>query len=299
MGFCISENDKKKLPAGKYKVKIDSKLFNGKLEIAEAYIKGKVKKEIFFSTYICHPSMANNETSGIVVLTALLKYLSDNYKNNYYSYRFIFVPETIGSIAYLSKNFKKMKKNIICGLNLSCVGDEKAYSLVKSRFGNSLSDRAIQASLLGFKNFKEYSFLNRGSDERQYCSPGVDLPIASVMRSKYGTYKQYHTSNDDLNFVSPEGLANTFNIYVQILKYIEGKRIYKYNNFLYEPFLTKYSLYPSLGTVHNKNITKDILNFLAYSDGNHDEEEIAKIIKLDIKSVKKIAKTLLNAKLIK
>lgn len=278
-GFCISEKDKKKLPSGKYKVKIDSKLFNGKLDIAEAYIRGKVKKEIFFSTYICHPSMANNETSGIVVLTALLRYLSDKYKNNYYSYRFIFVPETIGSIAYLSKNFKKMKKNIICGFNLSCVGDERAYSYVKSRIGNSLSDRAIKASLIGFKNVKEYSFLNRGSDERQYCSPGIDLPLSTFCRSKFnGGYKEYHTNLDNFQIVTSKGLEGSFQVIKNIIDAFEIG-LYPKSNFKCEPQLGKRNLYWNVGKKENYDSLNTRRDLIAYSDGTTNIFDICNIIK--------------------
>ena len=157
-GFCLSENEKKKLPNGKFKVFIDSNLQPGVLNLAEAKLKGRSKKEIFFSTNICHPSMANNELSGPILASALLKYIKNNYKKTYYSYRFIFVPETIGSIAYLSKKYREMKKRIIAGFVLSCVGDERNYSHIFSPNYN-LADKALFSALIGLKNVRKYSYL--------------------------------------------------------------------------------------------------------------------------------------------
>ena len=173
-GFCISENDKKKLKDGRYKVVIDTKHFKGKLNYGEILIKGKSKKEVFLSTYICHPSLANNEISGPSVLTYLAKWINSK-KNKRYSYRIIFIPETIGSIAYLSINLKKLKKNMRYGFNLSCVGDDRNFSYLASRDGNTLTDKLIKFVLKKNKIiYKKFDWLHRGSDERQYCAPGVD-----------------------------------------------------------------------------------------------------------------------------
>ena len=176
-GFCLSEKEKKKLPSGNYRAFINSSLKNGNLKLSHAILKGKSKKEIFFSSYVCHPSMVNNELSGPVLLNAIMKYIKKNYKKRKFSYRFVLLPETIGSIAYLSKYQKEMKKNILCGYNLTCVGDTRAYSYVRSRDGNSISDFYMDKYLKKMKNFKKYEYIDRGSDERQYCSPSVDLPI--------------------------------------------------------------------------------------------------------------------------
>ena len=158
-GFCIAHNEYKTLEEGNYKVVVDTKLFDGDLNYGELIIKGRRKEEIFLSTYICHPSMANNELSGPSVLTFLAKWLV--HKQNFdYSYRIIFVPETIGSIAYLSLNYKEMKKNIIAGFNISCVGDNRAYSYLPSRNGNTLSDEiAIHILKWTDPGFIRYSWL--------------------------------------------------------------------------------------------------------------------------------------------
>ena len=182
-GFCVSDILKQEI-IKKYKrndnffIKIDSK-FNhkGKLHYGELLIKGKSKKEILISTYICHPSMANNELSGPIVSMGLINYFKNKKLNK--TLRFVFIPETIGSISYLSKNLKYLKENVIGGYNLSCIGDERQHSCMFSKYQNSPSDEAIIEAykLLKIKNYKVYSFLKRGSDERQYNSPGIDLKI--------------------------------------------------------------------------------------------------------------------------
>ena len=240
-GFCISYNTRKKLKSGEYNIHIDSQLKKGHLTYGEILIPGKVKKEIFLSTNICHPSMANNELSGPCVTIFLAKWLLS--KKRKYSYRIVFVPETIGSITYLKKNYKVMKKNIIAGFNVVCVGDDRSYSYLPSRLENTLADKVALHVLKKYKKkFKKYSWLERGSDERQYCSPGIDLPIASIMRTKYGKYKEYHTSLDNLNnVVSPKGLEGGYNIVKKAIEVLENSCI-PITNFLCEPQMSKKKL---------------------------------------------------------
>ena len=185
-GFCLSFNEFKKLKKGTYKVKINSKLNDGYLTYGEILLTGESEKEIFLSTYICHPSMANNELSGPVVTTALVNFIK-SLKGKKYSYRIVFIPETIGSITYISRNIDKMKKNIIAGFNITTIGDDRGYSYIPSRYGNTLSDK-VSKHVLQDVDYVEYSYLERGSDERQYCSPGVDLPIATICRTKSVSY---------------------------------------------------------------------------------------------------------------
>ena len=263
-GFCMSENEKKKLKGKKFKVKIFSTLKKGKMHYGEAILKGKSNKEIFFSTYICHPSMANNETSGICVANAILKYISENYQYRKYSYRFVFLPETIGSISYIHKNLKKLKKNIIAGFNISCVGDERAYSIINSRNENTLADFALLSAIRDKKNFKKYSFLERGSDERQYCSVGVDLPVVGFCRSKYGSYPEYHTSLDNFKVVTEKGLNDSFDIMKNIVDVFEAGHLPK-ARYICEPQLSKRNLYPKISRRDNK--VKIIRDLIAYSDG--------------------------------
>jgi aminopeptidase-like protein len=265
-GFCLTDEKRKALIDGEYTVYIDSKHFDGQLTYGELLIPGKVKKEVFFSTYVCHPSMANNELSGPAVVTALSKWLLGT-ENLYYTYRILFIPETIGSIFYISKNLKKMKKNIVLGYNVTCVGDEGDYSYIPSRQEDTISDRLMKNILKHeVSNYKQYSFLDRGSDERQFCSPGVDLPIVTFCRSKFGEYPEYHTSLDNLDFISKKGLFTSFSLLQKVVKSFESN-LYITAVHKCEPHLSKYKLYPALSTKKSKHKTRDMTNFLTYSDG--------------------------------
>lgn len=227
-GFCLTQNEFDSLEDGTYEVFIDSKHFDGELNYGELIIEGKSEKEVFLSTYICHPSMANNELSGPSVLTYLAKWLEEN-KNLKYSYRIIFIPETIGSITYLSINKKEMQKKIFAGFNISCIGDNRCYSYIPSRNGDTISD-CIANHVLKWtdKNYKKYTWLDRGSDERQYCAPGIDLPVASILRTKYGEYPEYHTSLDRLGkVVTEEGLNGGYWALRRSIEAIENNSKYK------------------------------------------------------------------------
>ena len=161
-------------------------------------------------------------------------------KNNYYSYRFVLIPETIGSIVYLSKNLNSLKKNVIGGYNISCVGDERSWGLVPSRYGNNLSDRIAEHTLMQYyPDFIKYSWLDRGSDERQYCSPGVDLPISSITRTKFGKYPEYHTSLDNFNVVTEKGLNDSLLLYLKCVDVFEKNRFYPKVKVFCEPQLGK------------------------------------------------------------
>ena len=273
-GFCLTENQRKTLKEGDYQVYIDSELSDGSLTYGELIIPGKSEKEIFLSTYVCHPSMANNELSGPTVTTYLAKWIQSQPRE--YTYRIIFIPETIGSITYLSKNQQKLKENVSAGFNITCVGDDNAYSFLPSRNGSTLSDIVAKHVLKHHaKDFKEYSFLDRGSDERQYCSPGVDLPIASIMRTKYGEYEQYHTSLDNLDFISDKGLYGAFKALTLSIICIENNKVYKYTN-LCEPQLGRRGLRSNVGAINNMTqFNKDVTNVLAYADGKKDLISIA------------------------
>lgn len=276
-GFCITQRVRDLLQPGQYHVYIDSELFDGSLTYGELYLPGQTDQEILLSTYICHPSMANNELSGPCVATWIGKWLAE-YTKRKYSYRILFLPETIGSICFLSKNLKYLKKKVIAGFVLTCIGDDRGYSYLASRNGNTTSDRFAKHVLRHIdKNYNIYSFLDRGSDERQYCSPGVDLPICSIMRSKYGTFPEYHTSLDDLNLVTPSGLEGGYYAVKNILECIENDCVPRLN-VLCEPQLGKRGLYPTLSTIESTMQVKTMMNLLAYSDGKLSLLEIAEII---------------------
>lgn len=268
----------------KFEVVINSSLENGSLSYGEILIEGKSKKEIILSTYICHPQMANNEISGICVATYLAKYLLE--KDSYYSYRILFLPETIGAIYYLSTHLKQMQENCIAGFVLTCLGDNQNYSFVTSQMGNNLADRSTRHILKHYyKGYREYSYLERGSDERQYCAPGIDLPFCTISRTKFGEYKEYHTSLDNLDFISKEGLEGGYTFAKRILEALELNRVYK-NKILCEPQLGKYELYPTLSTKESIKAIKDMRNLLMYCDGKRDLLEIAEICSFNLLSMK-------------
>jgi aminopeptidase-like protein len=274
-GFCLTQEQRDVLVDGEYEVVIDSKLFAGHLNYGEFILPGESDEEIFLSTYICHPSMANNELSGIAVATYLAKWLSE-IKVRRYTYRFVFIPETIGSIVYLSKNYVNLKKKVIAGFNISCVGDERSYSYLPSRNGNTISDKVAKHVLKWTDTiYVSYSWLDRGSDERQYCAPGIDLPIASILRTKYGEYPEYHTSLDNLdNVVTPKGLDGGYWALRKALELIEKNRIYKIKIFC-EPQLSKRGLYPNLSTKKTKEKVMKILNLISFCDGENSLLDIA------------------------
>ena len=281
-GFCLSQEQFDTLENGSYKVIIKSTLFDGELNYGELLIKGKSDKEIFLSTYICHPSMANNELSGPTVVTFLAKWLQEINETDF-SYRIIFIPETIGSITYLSKNYKDMKNKIFAGFNVTCVGDDRAYSYLPSRNGKTISDMIAKHVLKWIDpNFIKYSWLDRGSDERQYCAPGIDLPIASILRTKYGRYPEYHTSLDNLeNVVTPKGLDGGYWAIRKAIEAIERNKKYKIT-VLCEPQMGKRGLYPTLST---KGTNKEVLlmmNFISFCDGQTSLLEIAESLNLPI-----------------
>ena len=292
-GFCISYNEYKILDKryslnDKFKVVINSNLNKkGNLNYGELILKGKSKKEILISTYICHPSMANNELSGPIVSMGLINYFKNKKLNK--TLRFVFIPETIGSISYLSKNLKYLKENVIGGYNLSCIGDERQHSCMFSKYQNSPSDEAVIEAykLLKIKNYKVYPFLKRGSDERQYNSPGIDLKISSIFRTKYGEYPEYHTSLDNFNLVTLKGCVGGFNVARKSIE-ILLERIYPKCKIMCEPQMGKRGLYPTLSTKNENKLTRSYMDFLQYADGTNSLEKISNLIKLDLKSVRKI-----------
>ena len=291
-GFCLTHDQRNTLLPGSYHVVIDSDLKPGVLNYGEVVLPGQEEKEVFLSTYVCHPSMANNELSGPVVTTALVRWLMQQ-KNLRYTYRIIFIPETIGSIVYLSRHAVRMKELTVAGFNISCVGDDRTYSFMPSRKGNTLADRVARHVLTRkVRKYKHYSFLERGSDERQYCSPLIDLPVTSIMRSKYNTYPEYHTSLDDLTVISPTGLEGAFNVISRCLSALEVCYTYR-TLMLCEPQLGKRGLYPSLSTKSTKEIMYNTLNFLAYADGESDLLGIAETIDIDVLDCAEIAERLL------
>lgn len=303
-GFCLSQEQRQNLKPGKYKVRIKSKHFKGELNYAQSLVKATIPKskgEILISSYLCHPQMANNELSGPVVLTYLLGWVLAQ-KHRSYDYRFVIVPETIGSIVYISRHLKELKQNVKAGYVLTCIGDERAYSFLSSPSGDTLADRAAKLALSQHaKEFKSYDFRQRGSDERQYCSPLVNLPVASIMRSKYGEYKEYHTSLDDLSLVTPDGLAGGLEAVKLAIKNIEYNAKF-ITTLECEPNLGSRGLYPTISSTQNAKenpfayLYRDII---AFCDGKRDLIEIAWILNASVESLFKAAKKLEGAGLLK
>ena len=276
-GFCLTFNSYKKLNRhSKFHVVINSDLSDGSLTYADLVIPGQTDEEIFISTYICHPSMVNNELSGMVVSTFLAKWMLEK-KQHRYTYRFVFVPETIGAITYLHYHLAHLKEKVIGGFNISCVGDEGIFSYLPSRYGNNLSDKIAQHVLGHSGSYRKYSFLDRGSDERQYCAPGVDLPICSILRSKFGEYSEYHTSLDNFDLVTERGLTDSFEMYRKCLELFEVN-CKPMIQVIGEPQLGKRGLYPLISTRRSGMIVRNMMNFLAYCDGTNDLVDICNLI---------------------
>jgi aminopeptidase-like protein len=273
-GFCLSHDQRESLPEGRYRVVIRSELFDGHLTYGELILPGETSDEVFLSTDVCHPSLANNELSGPVVATFLSAWLA-SLTNRRYTYRVVFVPETIGSIAYLSRNLEAMRKNIVAGFNISCVGDDRSYSYLPSRQQESRADR-VALHVLGHMHpeFRRYSYLDRGSDERQYCSPGVDLPVCSVSRTKIGEYPEYHTSLDNLELITPSGLFGAYEVLAQCIECLEND-VRPRVTVLCEPQLGRRGLYPTLSTRESGLQARAMMDLLAYSDGSRSLLEIA------------------------
>ena len=278
-GFCLSQRARDAMRPGKYRVVIDSSLAPGSLTYGEIMLAGQEEREVLLSTYVCHPSMGNNELSGPVVTTALARWLMSLPKRRY-TYRILFIPETIGSITYLSTHLEAMKRNTVAGYVITCVGDDRTYSYLESRKANTLADRVTKHVLKHhYPECVTYTFLKRGSDERQYCSPGIDLPVVSLMRSKYGTYPEYHTSLDDLSLISASGLAGAYGALKRCISLIEANATYR-TTCLGEPQLGKRGLYPTLSKTGSGAAVRTMMNILAYADGERDLISLAEQIQV-------------------
>ncbi len=300
-GFCLSHESFLQLDRNEtYEVYIDTTLDEqGSMSIGEAVIKGSLDEEILFSTYICHPSLANNELSGPLVTSFIYHQLKQKEKLRY-TYRFIFLPETIGSIYALSQYGDFWKRKLKAGFVVTCIGDPGMFTYKRSRRGNSLPDRA--AELILRQTVSEYNihnFFPSGSDERQYCSPGFNLPVGSLMRTMYGTYPEYHTSADNRNFISFDAMEESIKKYLEIIELLERNNKYL-NKFPYgEPQLGKRGLYPTLGSQKNRNqYVNAIMWILNLSDGEHDLIDISEKSKIPVKDLYAAIESLLEKEVI-
>ncbi|MGC2064075.1 MAG: DUF4910 domain-containing protein, partial [Thermodesulfovibrionales bacterium] len=230
---------------GDYEVVIDSSLERGHLTYGEYFLQGSSPQEILISTHICHPSLCNDNLSGIVLAVYLAKRVAE--LPHRYSYRFLFIPGTIGSITWLSLNEKKLSL-IKHGLVAACLGDPGKFTYKKSRQGNAEIDRAVTHVLkTSGRDYEIQEFIPFGYDERQYCSPGIDLPVGCLMRTPHGRYPEYHTSADNLDFVGPEFLEESLTQYFSVLDVLESNKRYRSNNPKCEPQLGRRGLYQTIG----------------------------------------------------
>ena len=290
-GFCLTQRQRDSLIDGEYTVFIDADLAPGSLTYGDLVIPGAVKDEVFFSTYLCHPSMANNELSGPIVTTFLAKWLL-GHPHRHFTYRIAIVPETIGALVYLSQNLRTLRKRVKAGYVVTCVGDTGEFSLIPSRTGATLADRVSQHVLNQFApDYVRYSFLQRASDERQYCSPLVDLPMNSIMRSKYHEYAEYHTSLDNLDFITDASMRESVAMYQQCVLALEGNCITRAST-IGEPQLGKRGLYPTTGGQVQQSDVSDIVDLLALSDGQSDLLDIATRMGRPISELVRIAELL-------
>lgn len=232
-GFCLTDRRRQALKPGRYRAVIRSTLDKGSLTIGHAIVPASgydSGKEVLLSTYLCHPSMANNELSGPLVMSYLAHTLQRISKRRF-SYRCVVVPETIGAIAYLARFGDTMKARTIAGYVVTCCGDDRTITYKKSRRGDSLTDRVTLHELARYaKPYQVVDFFPSGSDERQYCSPGFDLPVGSLMRSMYGRYPEYHTSLDNKSFISFSAMRESIALYLRMILAMEANRTYRTAN---------------------------------------------------------------------
>ena len=297
-GFCMSYNQFAGLKDETYDVFIDSSLTDGFLSFGEFYLKGKSSDEVLISTHICHPSLCNDNLSGIA-LSAMLGHHLSTFSLKY-SYRFLFIPGTIGSITWLNLN-QNNASNIKHGLVVACVGDSGKFTYKKTRIGSAEIDKVVIYALKNsMKDFNVIDFFPYGYDERQYCSPGFNLPVGCLMRTPHGGYSEYHTSADNLDFVKPENLSTSLALYIEVLNILEKNEKYMNQNPMCEPQLGKRGLYQHIGGhVDSKKFQLALLWTLNLSDGQNSLLDISKRSGLDFSLISEAADILVEKDLIK
>ena len=295
-GFCLSHNQMMALQDGDYEVCVDSSLRDGHLSYGECFLPGRSSDEILISCHVCHPSLANDNLSGVVVATALAQLLSG--KDLRYSYRFLFAPGTIGAITWLAQN-QASTQRIRHGLVLTCLGDSGPFHYKKTRWGDSGIDRVAAHVLSHLAEASEIlEFSPYGYDERQYCSPGFNLPVGCLMRSVWGTFPEYHTSADNLEFIMPQALGASFRVCAAIIDILENNGSYCNLNPHCEPQLGRRGLYRSTGGDGINAETNACLWVLNLSDGDHSLLNIAERSKLPFAQISEAAELLCTAGLL-
>jgi aminopeptidase-like protein len=296
-GFCLSQRDLEGLPEGEYEVCIDSTLAAGSLTYGECVLPGKREEEILISCHVCHPSLANDNLSGVALTAALGEWLLS--VEHEYTYRLLFIPGTIGSIAWLSRNEHQVHK-VRHGLVVACVGDGGKFHYKHSRRGNAAIDRAVVRVFaergvdLQVRDFTPY-----GYDERQYCSPGFNLPVGSLTRTPHGQFPEYHTSADNLKFITPAALGHSLAMYLAVLEELESSRKYLNQNPHCEPQLGKRGLYRALGGFAEAGqLELAMLWVLNQSDGEHSLADIAEQSQLSREVIDRAAELLTQSDLL-
>jgi len=295
-GFCMEEERLRRLPDGNYDVWIDSSLEPGSLTYAECYLPGETDDEVLISCHCCHPSVANDNLSGIALATQLADHLRG--LRLHHSYRFLFIPGTIGSITWLALNGDKVDR-IKGGLVVTCVGDPRHPTYKRSRQANALIDRAA-ANILRHSGqpYRIADFIPYGYDERQYCSPGFDLAVGSLMRTPNDEYPEYHTSADNLQFVRPEALADSMSLYLRVIDVLENDGSYLNLSPKGEPQLGRRGLYPAVGAQGAGLQLMARLWVLNLSDGRHRLLDIAERADMPFGTIKEAARLLTDGGLL-
>jgi aminopeptidase-like protein len=299
-GFCLSHNKLSELQPGEYSVVVRTSLAPGKLVVGEAVIKGRSEKEVLFASYLCHPSMANNELSGPLVLTFLYRELERMKDRLEYTYRFVLMPETIGCVAYLSRCGFDLKKNLVAGYQLTCIGDNGEFTYKRSRDGNTLADRAATQFFRENKLNQIISFNPAfGSDERQWCSPGFNLPVGSLMRTMYTIYPEYHTSLDNKSIMNFSGMSKAVEALTAIVNSIENNVFYINTEPFGEPQLGPRGLFRSISGKTRQEDELAMWWLLNYADGDHDLLSIAELSGHSMDSLTRVAMNIAKTGLLK
>jgi aminopeptidase-like protein len=297
-GFCLTHNQLLSLEEGEYEILIDSTLEDGSLTYGELHLPGETTQEILISCHVCHPSLCNDNLSGLAVCTFLVEALARMPRR--LSYRFLFIPGTIGSITWLALNEEKTK-NIVGGLVAANLGDPGNFHYKKSRYGFGDVDRAVLQVLdASGETYSVENFVPFGYDERQYNSPGFKLRVGSLTRTPYGRYPEYHTSADNLDLIKPESLAGSLRIYLAVMGALDGNRRYLNLNPKCEPQLGRRGLYRTIGgDDEGRQKELALLWVLNLSDGEHGLLDIAEQSRMPFEAIREAAEALLEVGLLK
>jgi len=295
-GFCLSHNDLQALEEGEYEVFIDSTLADGHLTYGELVLPGELAEEVLISTHCCHPSLCNDNLAGMAVATFLARHLAGQPRR--YTYRFLFLPGTIGAITWLARH-EAQAAHIQHGLVVACVGDPGQMTYKRSRQGSSTIDRAV-THVLAHKGQPHavIDFSPYGYDERQYCSPGFNLAVGSLTRTPYGRFPQYHTSADNFDLVKPEFLADSLATYLAVLDVLEHNRMVINQKPNCEPQLGKRGLYGSLGGQSTHDSVMAMLWVLNLADGQHTLLAMAERANIEFELIRRAAEALLATDLL-